>query len=585
MGKTSKRAKLWARRGGGTSALWRWSVVVSASLAFAPSTVAPDGWAFSLKDRRTGKTAASQANVENAENTRNDALDENKENRQNKKDAALEALEEAFFETLGRCESPLLVERNEAEDALFERFAEFELIWQDRRFLTNGEVGAEARQRFELAEARYREKAFEECVAAFKTTFEAFAPESEEGRARDEKGKNDEQNRRKREKGGNNEIGGDGKDGGTGEDGESGKSLRGRVFLRWEKPLRIVYLSPDWSAFERRDAAGNRWRPSGRFSAPELAPEFDASELTLETIWERVDGEGAPPELKNGEGASLERKNDENGKNEGNSEKRATVVGVLKGVVGGDFRVWTLPLNRIAIENAADRRNGGNEKSGRDGANGREGKDDREREKRDAATDVGGARPSVFQSGDAVATVGETTINEDGGTTARVRFDFAEAFDAFDSHRVWCDKDDFELVIDIESENLDFDAVSSLDEEISASRTKTSEDKENKTGETSETGVSEGLEVSGELGELGEAGPVGQRWAPIRLRVRERSVDGALFELDFPNDAALREAVAQGRARLACRIPRFFFEVGIEIRGIEKRNDEEEFNGYGGKIE
>ena len=144
------------------------------------------------------------------------------------------------------------------------------------------------------------------------------------------------------------------------------------------------------------------------------------------------------------------------------------------------------------------------------------------------------------------------------------------------------------MVIDIESENLDFDAVSSLDEEISASRTKTSEDKENKTGETSETGVSEGLEVSGELGELGElgeAGPVGQRWAPIRLRVRERSVDGALFELDFPNDAALREAVAQGRARLACRIPRFFFEVGIEIRGIEKRNDEEEFNGYGGKIE
>ena len=39
------------------------------------------------------------------------------------------------------------------------------------------------------------------------------------------------------------------------------------------------------------------------------------------------------------------------------------------------------------------------------------------------------------------------------------------------------------------------------------------------------------------------------------------------------DDAALREAVAEGRARLACRIPRFFFWTRIEIGGIETRLD------------
>ena len=88
---------------------------------------------------------------------------------------------------------------------------------------------------------------------------------------------------------------------------------------------------------------------------------------------------------------------------------------------------------------------------------------------------------------------------------------------------------------------------------------------------------------TGETGETGEAG--GGRWAAIRLRVCERSANGALFELDFPNDAALRKAVAQGRARLACRIPRFFFWTRFEVAGIEKRSDGGEFDDYNDKAE
>lgn len=525
MGETRKRARFWGRQGGGARAIWRCSVAASASLALATSVVKSEDWV----NFEGGKRAA--------------------------------ALEEAFFETLGRCESPLLVERNEAEDALFGRFAEFEPIWQDRRFLTNGEVGAEARQRFELAEARYREKAFEECVGAFQTAFETFASENEEERARGEERKNDEQNgdkeekgkkgekERKEKKGGDSETGEDGKDGGIGEGGESGEVLRGRVRLRWEKPLRIVYLSPDWSAFERRDVGGKRWRPSGRFSTPELAPEFDATELTFETTWARAEETNE---------AATDKEIGENKGNAGNSENEATVVGVLEGVIGGDFRVWTLPLDQVSIENAEDREDeqGAQIRQNERSRQARE--DERNREKRDAATKVGVDLPSVFQSGDAFATVGETTIKENGETTARVRFDFAEAFDAFDSHRVWCDKNDFALIIDDEAEKMYFVPPFGVEKEAGATRA---------TAKGDETGLA------------------GRRWAPIRLRVRERSANGALFELDFPDDAALREAVAQGRARLACRIPRFFFWTRFEVAGSEKRNDDGKFDDYNGGVE
>ncbi|MBQ8284879.1 MAG: hypothetical protein IJZ10_01095 [Thermoguttaceae bacterium] len=79
-----------------------------------------------------------------------------------------------------------------------------------------------------------------------------------------------------------------------------------------------------------------------------------------------------------------------------------------------------------------------------------------------------------------------------------------------------------------------------------------------------------------------ETGADGRRWAAIRWRVRERSERGVLFELDFPNDAALREAVAEGRARLCCRIPRFFFWTRFEVAGVEKSNDGDAFNDFNG---
>jgi hypothetical protein len=441
------------------------------------------------------------------------------------------ALEEAFFEALGRCESPLLVERDEAENALFERFAEFEPIWQDRRFLTNGEIGAEARQRFELAEARYREKASNDCVAAFETTFEAVALEVAEKEERSGGKKNDEPNGRNA---GNGESAQNSEEAENDESAGNGEFLRGRVRLRWGSPLRIVYLVPDWSAFERRDAAGKRWRPSGRFSAPELAPEFDASTLTLETTWERVDA---------GEKTALNGEKEENGENAANGEGKTTVVGAFEGLIGGDFRVWLLPLGRGALKKSV-------EENDREKKNGEDGETATTRQTLEPNVDFS----SVFQSGDAVATVGETTMKENGETTVRVRLEFAEAFDAFDSHRVWCEQGDFALIIDAGDDKAGASDVFDVSDAENESRTKTKADEE------------------------AEADAKRKRWSPIRLRVRERSANGALFELDFPNDAALREAVAAGRARLACRVPRFFFWTRFNVEGTEKGNDEKTFN-------
>ncbi|MBR4975644.1 MAG: hypothetical protein IKY61_01225, partial [Thermoguttaceae bacterium] len=324
----------------------------------------------------------------------------------------------------------------------------------------------------------------------------------------------------------------------------------------------IVYLSPDWSAFERREGAGNLWRPSGRFSAPELAPEFDATELTFETTWKRVDGEETALKGKDGENAE-------------NSEGETTVVGVLQGLIGGDFRVWTLPLRDVASEN------GGIGEEGEDKKGERGEQAEKKRETAASVVDF----PGVFQSGDAVATVGETTINANGETTARVRFDFAEAFDAFDSHRVWCDERDFALIVEPCGDEADAargeNATRTREEENGiigiiekksavAINGKVEAGEERTTARLPEIAWATAItEASGAV----ETGAEGPRWEPIRWRVRERSANGALFELDFPDDAALREAVAEGRARLACRIPRFFFWTRIEIGGIETRLD------------
>lgn len=473
------RASVWRRRWKGTTlATAFWAVATLAQNAAVGDVV---------KIGEVGKVGENNASA---------ALEKNGEDE--KSGESRDALERAFWETLARCESPILLERDGAEDALVERFAEFEPIWQDRRFLTNGEIGAEARARFELAEARRREQVVEECVAAFEAAFEIDAPAIPETRNGEVDGVGETGEDDKANKAGEvDEIGEDGEEGGT----------RGRIRLRWEAPLRIVYLTPDWNAFERRDGAGRRWRPSGRFSTPELAPEFDATELTVETVWERVETQNKENEGNEGNG--------EDGENEASGKNATTVAGLFEGLVGGDFRVWRLPLTAPRTEN------------GEDGENG------------EAFDDY----PRVFQSGDATATVGETVLKENGETTARVRLEFAETFDAFDSHRVWFDKSDFALFVE-------------------------QNDKKDNNGQNEEA------EWEDVLKEAETERTVGRRWEPIRLRARERSARGVLLEFDFPNEPTIRAAVEQGRARLECRVPRFFFWIKIPVAGEEKTAEE-----------
>jgi hypothetical protein len=202
-----------------------------------------------------------------------------------------------------------------------------------------------------------------------------------------------------------------------------------------------------------------------------------------------------------------------------------------------------LPLGRGALRKSV-------EENDREKKNGEDGETATTRQTLEPNVDFS----SVFQSGDAVATVGETTMKENGETTVRVRLEFAEAFDAFDSHRVWCEQGDFALIIDAGDDKAGASDVFDVSDAENESRTKTKADEE------------------------AEADAKRKRWSPIRLRVRERSANGALFELDFPNDAALREAVAAGRARLACRVPRFFFWTRFNVEGTEKGNDEKTFN-------
>ena len=77
-------------------------------------------------------------------------------------------LEEEFFDLLWRCDSPSLARRDAATLELTRRFWEFEPIWSDRAFLTDGEIGFDARLRFERAEEETR-------FASLNTAKNAFA--------------------------------------------------------------------------------------------------------------------------------------------------------------------------------------------------------------------------------------------------------------------------------------------------------------------------------------------------------------------------------------------------------------------------
>ncbi|MDD3590761.1 MAG: hypothetical protein PHO46_10900 [Thermoguttaceae bacterium] len=296
------------------------------------------------------------------------------------------ALEDAFFTLMAEFQSPLLKDRDAAEEELTRRFVEFEPVWQDRRFLTNGEVSPEARRRFEVAEARRRAAVAAEARASFSAQWRV----------------------------------------------DVGERTRGAVKIARGVPMRIVYLTPEFSSFLWKDAVdGGLWAPVAAQSSPEILPDFEDAAIEIETPLKRVDSE---------QGGSV--------------DKSSGVVSLLAGL---DLREITIPVSTDA----------------------------------EIATSC---------SGDLTLHGARAERLEHGGWTISFRLDYASAFDAFDSHRVWFGKEDFALVCENNEEKI----------------------------------------------------------VPTRLRTHSRSVCGVDVELDFAQDVELDVALIAAQARLACRLPRYF---------------------------
>ena len=301
-------------------------------------------------------------------------------------------LEDSFFALMTEFNSPLLKDRDAAEEELSRRFVEFEPIWQDRRFLTNGEVSFEARHRFEVVEARRRMEVASAARRAFTAQWRV----------------------------------------------ESGETTYGKVDVSREAPIRIVYLTPEFDAFFWRDADGGVWRPVACRSAPEILPDSDDETIEIEAPIERVDSEISDA-----------------------SEQSSGSFTTLAG----------LDLREILIRVFAD---------------------DQELTLKSGELTLRGATAQRLENGD---------------WTVSFRLEYDFPFDAFDSHRVWFDKDDFALVCENKSEKI----------------------------------------------------------APTRLRLRNRAANGVDVDLDFAEDVELDVALIAAQARLECRLPRFFAFLKISI--------------------
>lgn len=171
-------------------------------------------------------------------------------------------LEEEFFDILWRCDSPSLARRDAATLELTRRFWEFEPIWSDRAFLTDGEIGFDARLRFERAEEETRFASLNAAKNAFAARVE-FA-ETRETRESFEApaGENDEVVAERR---------------------------LGTLAFSWDVPLRVVWLAPVLSECATRESGTNAlWIPSSRFSSPELQPEFNAQRVDYEEYFVRA---------------------------------------------------------------------------------------------------------------------------------------------------------------------------------------------------------------------------------------------------------------------------------------------------------
>lgn len=300
-----------------------------------------------------------------------------------------EALEEEFFELMEAFNSPKLEERETVEETLFRRFVEFEPVWKDRRFLTSGEVSAEACERFLSVESRWRYSVFEETKNSF----------SCEWRLEDD-------------------------------------NKRGIAQISWDAPCRAVYLIPALDLFFWSGCDGV-WRSVVGNSLPEITPAFEERKIEVESAVERQDED-----------------------KQGNSF-------YLDALLGLDLREIELPVFMEEEE------------------------------------------MTPLRSGELTLEGALATKLEQGGWKIAVRFEYDQAFDAFDSHRVWFDINDFAL----------------------------------KTAENEAT------------------------IAPKKMRSRFRNARGTVVELEFEDDVELDVAIVAGIARASCRLPRFFARMAISQQG------------------
>lgn len=161
------------------------------------------------------------------------------------------ALEDAFFDLLWRCDSPVPADRDAAAEELTRRFREFETIWMDRAFLTDGEISAVAAARFLDAEDASRADRVAAALRSLDALWNVEPPRP---------------------------------------DGDGVSTRRAALRLSWGEQTRFIWLAPVFRSCRWLDPADRgMWRPRARYSAPELQPDPDARFLDVETVLERAD--------------------------------------------------------------------------------------------------------------------------------------------------------------------------------------------------------------------------------------------------------------------------------------------------------
>lgn len=202
--------------------------------------------------------------------------------------APCDALVDEFFTLTSEFDSPLLRDRDLAEEELTRRFVEFEPVWQDRAFLTDGEISAEARQRFEFCEARWRRETFDRAHETFQAAWTL------------KRG-----------------------------------AERGSVRISWSEPMRVVYLVPVFETFLWRDPLELlELRPAAIHSAPEILPEVDEQFVELETKLDFANSTQKGESERDGDIVdSLD------------AERRADGIGSVEVLAGLELREWILPVS------------------------------------------------------------------------------------------------------------------------------------------------------------------------------------------------------------------------------------------------